>query len=224
VRNWFSGKSTLMDGAWFIAAITENIFGGTFLDGTDGSLGWPLGLCLIILAVLIGSQNWRRGLASTLIMVVAVWLLALQAYTRHLLVDAALVSTSAIALWAGHGLVSQLLEKRRVARLNRELSMEVQRVKGELEEASRLGRSQAEGAAPALLDKTFVARFLPDRYSDLKHLGAGGMGVVFRGHDRETKQQVALKVLSPLVQDNPNAVKRFRSKATRCRPSTTPAS
>jgi eukaryotic-like serine/threonine-protein kinase len=66
---------------------------------------------------------------------------------------------------------------------------------------------------PAYLDKTFVSRFLPDRYTELAHLGAGGMGVVFKGFDKETKTKIALKVLSPLVQDNPNAVKRFLIEA-----------
>ena len=210
VRNWFSGNRTLMDGAWFIAAITENIFAGTFVDGLDGSLGWPLGLALVLFATLVSVQTWRRGLVSTACGVLVAWLLALHAYTRHLLVDASLVSLAAVSLYGVSSAVGQLLEKRRVHHLNRELSMEVQKVRGELEEASRIGRSQAEGGAvPGYLDKTFVARYLPERYTELKHLGAGGMGVVFKGHDKETGQAVALKVLSPLVQDNPNAVKRF---------------
>lgn len=48
------------------------------------------------------------------------------------------------------------------------------------------------------------------RYRVIGKLGAGGMGVVYRGEHRLMERAVALKVLNPRLLKNPAAVERFR--------------
>lgn len=49
-----------------------------------------------------------------------------------------------------------------------------------------------------------------DTYVILEKLGQGGMGMVFKAQHRRMKRLVALKVLSPAITKNPNAVQRFQ--------------
>jgi serine/threonine protein kinase len=50
------------------------------------------------------------------------------------------------------------------------------------------------------------------RYRILKQLGAGGMGVVYQAEHRMMERQVALKVISRQLMNNPQAVDRFRQE------------
>jgi serine/threonine protein kinase len=50
-------------------------------------------------------------------------------------------------------------------------------------------------------------------YSILEPLGAGGMGVVYRGRDTRLERDVALKVLPPDTFSDWSARKRFRREA-----------
>ena len=50
------------------------------------------------------------------------------------------------------------------------------------------------------------------RYEALSELGRGGMGIVYRGRDRETGETVAVKVLKPEIAADPSSVERFRSE------------
>jgi putative intracellular protease/amidase len=50
------------------------------------------------------------------------------------------------------------------------------------------------------------------RYRIVKLLGAGGMGVVYQAEHRLMDRLVALKVISPALVSNPNAVQRFRQE------------
>jgi serine/threonine-protein kinase len=57
-------------------------------------------------------------------------------------------------------------------------------------------------------------RALGSRYLLDEPIGEGGMGVVWRGRDRETGQQYAIKVLRPEFAADPNAVARFVRERT----------
>ncbi len=50
-------------------------------------------------------------------------------------------------------------------------------------------------------------------YRILEELGAGGMGVVYRAHDRNLQRDVALKVITPGALGDPSARERFRKEA-----------
>ncbi len=51
------------------------------------------------------------------------------------------------------------------------------------------------------------------RYTILKKLGQGGMGIVFLANDTQLRRQVALKVLAKEKAENPTLVKRFKAEA-----------
>src|SRR5689334_21918982 len=50
-------------------------------------------------------------------------------------------------------------------------------------------------------------------YQVLAPLGAGGMGEVYRAMDTRLAREVALKVISPRLMDDPNALARFEREA-----------
>jgi serine/threonine protein kinase len=51
------------------------------------------------------------------------------------------------------------------------------------------------------------------RYRIEEEIGAGGMGVVYRGYDNKLKREIAIKVLAPGTLDDPASRKRFRNEA-----------
>ena len=53
---------------------------------------------------------------------------------------------------------------------------------------------------------------LSTRYLDVKRLGKGGMGVVYRAKDRVTGGIVAVKVLHRHLAENPEFVTRFKKE------------
>ena len=55
------------------------------------------------------------------------------------------------------------------------------------------------------------------RYDNLEEIGRGSMGVVYRAHDNELDETVALKILPENMSKNPEAVRRFRQEARNAR-------
>jgi eukaryotic-like serine/threonine-protein kinase len=53
---------------------------------------------------------------------------------------------------------------------------------------------------------------LGDRYEIVKMLGQGGMGAVYRAHDRELEREVALKVIRSDMAANPEILRRFKQE------------
>jgi serine/threonine protein kinase len=61
-----------------------------------------------------------------------------------------------------------------------------------------------------MAEHALAGHTLADRYDLLALLGTGGMGAVYRAHDRELDELVALKVIKPELSQDPVMVDRFR--------------
>ncbi len=62
-----------------------------------------------------------------------------------------------------------------------------------------------------------IASVLESRYQVLKELGRGGMGIVFQAHDKQLNEQVAIKILSPLLSNDPEALERLKREVSAAR-------
>jgi len=65
----------------------------------------------------------------------------------------------------------------------------------------------------ALLRRSLPGEVLVGRYEVVRSLGMGSRGVVFEAHDRETGEQVAIKMLRRTSSGDDEAVERFRREA-----------
>lgn len=94
-------------------------------------------------------------------------------------------------------------------------------INSQLERSLTLGRVvTAPGAAGnSQMPTTFmnVASALEGRYQVLQELGRGGMGIVFQAHDKQLKEQVAIKILSPLLSNDPEALERMKREVSAAR-------
>ncbi|MCI0606121.1 serine/threonine protein kinase [bacterium] len=62
-----------------------------------------------------------------------------------------------------------------------------------------------------------IATALEGRYQVLKELGRGGMGIVFQAHDKQLNEQVAIKILSPLLSNDDQALERLKREVSAAR-------
>ena len=62
-----------------------------------------------------------------------------------------------------------------------------------------------------------VVSALEGRYQVLKELGRGGMGIVFQAFDKQLKEQVAIKILSPLLSNDNDALERLKREVSAAR-------
>src|SRR4029079_1452770 len=67
-----------------------------------------------------------------------------------------------------------------------------------------------------------IATALEGRYQVLKELGRGGMGIVFQAHDKQLNEQVAIKILSPLLSNDTDALDRLKREVSAARRITHP--
>ena len=67
-----------------------------------------------------------------------------------------------------------------------------------------------------------VSSALEDRYQMLKEIGRGGMGIVFQAYDKQLKEQVAIKILSPVLSNDPDALQRLMREVSSARRITHP--
>src|SRR6186997_1972100 len=67
-----------------------------------------------------------------------------------------------------------------------------------------------------------IGAVLANRYELKALLGEGGMGAVYRAHDRELDEDVALKMLRPEFASTPDALVRFRREVKLARRVTHP--
>ena len=67
-----------------------------------------------------------------------------------------------------------------------------------------------------------LAAALEGRYQVLSELGRGGMGIVYQAYDKQLKEQVAIKLLSPLLSTDNEALERLTREVSLARRVTHP--
>jgi eukaryotic-like serine/threonine-protein kinase len=80
--------------------------------------------------------------------------------------------------------------------------------------------STSRSAMPTTL--LSLAAALEGRYQILSELGRGGMGIVYQAYDKQLKDQVAIKLLSPLLSTDNDALERLTREVSLARRVTHP--
>lgn len=62
-------------------------------------------------------------------------------------------------------------------------------------------------------ESVVAGQLIASRYRIEGRLGAGGMGVVYRAVDEHLHRPIAIKLLPPAFQDNPDRLGQFRNEA-----------
>lgn len=106
-----------------------------------------------------------------------------------------------------------------VCRLDTEINYQIERSLG----SGRVVTSATESGS-SQMPTTFmsVAAALEGRYQILKELGRGGMGIVFQAYDKQLNEQVAIKILSPMLSTNSEALERMKREVSAARRITHP--
>lgn len=101
-----------------------------------------------------------------------------------------------------------------MCRLDREINTQLER---SLVSARMSGGSPAAGVSQMPTTFMSVASALEGRYQILNELGRGGMGIVFHAQDKKLNEPVAIKILSPLLSNDPEAVERLQREVSAAR-------
>jgi serine/threonine-protein kinase len=100
--------------------------------------------------------------------------------------------------------VAQIVARaKEVDALSQQLQLRVQERSRELARALGKVGGRGDSGLPA------VGELFAGRVEIRALLGVGGMGVVYRGHDRVADQEVALKLIRPAAATDPAALRRF---------------
>lgn len=105
-----------------------------------------------------------------------------------------------------------------ICRLDRELNQQIE------QSLFAVARNSlpATGVSQMPTSMVNIASALGERYQMLGELGRGGMGVVIQAYDKELKEQVAIKILSPMLSFDPEALERLRREVSAARRVTHP--
>ena len=119
---------------------------------------------------------------------------------------------------AFNSLLADLREKEQMIDFLREgMTMMKKGAAGVTQPASATLAGQQETAAVSVSSVTGIdvhkGDLFASRYDILSTLGKGGMGVVYRAHDRQLDEEVALKVLRPdVMKTDPTLLERFKQE------------
>jgi eukaryotic-like serine/threonine-protein kinase len=106
-----------------------------------------------------------------------------------------------------------------LCRLDSEINVQLEKM---LSEGKIITTSDPVGNSQTPTTFMNVAGALESRYQVLKELGRGGMGIVFQAHDKQLNEQVAIKVLSPLLSHDGDALERLKREVSAARRVTHP--
>ncbi|HET6267048.1 MAG TPA: serine/threonine-protein kinase, partial [Acidobacteriota bacterium] len=98
-----------------------------------------------------------------------------------------------------------------VCRLDQELNTQMEKSVW----LTRSGPSPANSQQITILQN--VTSALEGRYQMMQELGRGGMGIVFLAYDKQLKENVAIKVLSPFLSNDADSLERMRREVISAR-------
>jgi len=107
-----------------------------------------------------------------------------------------------------------------ICRLDSEINVQLEKSLG----VGRVTTTPLSSSGNSQMPTAFmnVVSALEGRYQILKELGRGGMGIVYQAHDKQLKDQVAIKILSPLLSNDPEALERMKREVSAARRITHP--
>jgi len=106
-----------------------------------------------------------------------------------------------------------------ICRLDTELNQQMERSLI----STRMFAAPASGGGSAMPTTILsLAAALEGRYQVLSELGRGGMGIVYQAYDKQLKEQVAIKLLSPLLSTDTEALERLTREVSMARRVTHP--
>lgn len=106
-----------------------------------------------------------------------------------------------------------------ICRLDTELNQQMER---SLMSTRLFNTPAAPGVSATPTSLLSLAAALEGRYQVLSELGRGGMGIVFQAYDKQLKEQVAIKLLSPLLSTDQEALERLTREVSLARRVTHP--
>ena len=106
-----------------------------------------------------------------------------------------------------------------LCRLDTELNQQMER---SVISARMFGTPATTGGSSMPTTLLSLATALEGRYQVLAELGRGGMGIVYQAYDKQLKEQVAIKLLSPLLSTDNEALERLTREVSLARRVTHP--